>query len=148
MNLNTWTELSEISQWSCKGNPCKCNGWYSFISSICLYLYNLTVVLSFLDVTYCTSATFDVAMFCAMYVGDAQCKTREPSSATNNSHAWPQTGPSVVKLWSPEQQSKEMMMMMIKQACISSQGRFSLELNLKKKIANPWPLIFIDLCMA
>ena len=77
------------------------------ISSICLYLYNLTIVLSFLGVIYCTSATFDVAMFCAMHVGDAQCKTREPSSATNNSHAWPQTGPSVVKLWSPEQQSKE-----------------------------------------
>ena len=77
------------------------------ISSICLYLYNLIIVLSFLGVIYCTSATFDVAMFCAMHVGDAQCKTREPSSATNNSHAWPQTGPSVVKLWSPEQQSKE-----------------------------------------
>ena len=46
----------------------------------------ITVVLSFLDVIYCTSATFDVAMFCAMHVGDAQCKTREPSSATNSSH--------------------------------------------------------------
>lgn len=47
------------------------------ISSICLYLYNLTVVLGFLDVIYCTSTTFDVAMFCAMHVGDAQCKTRD-----------------------------------------------------------------------
>lgn len=48
--------------------------------------YNLNVVLCFLDVIYCTPATSDVAMLCAIHVGDVQCKTREPSSATNNRH--------------------------------------------------------------